>query len=465
MARLAVSGVLVGPCWWHRHIEAGDLGSHTYNAWLAQLVRAGHAPGLWLTGQYSNVLFDWMLDAATRWLGFGTGERLCVSVAVMVFFWGGFTLVSAFGGHNAWRTMPLLAMVSYGWTFHMGFFNYYIGLGLAFFAIAAICRNSRSGVLVSLALFPIVWLAHPLSAAVLACLSAYIVAAKLLPLRFHAFLLLGCSGVIAGARQYLAEHYDVRWENSDPFFLNGTDQFVLFGQKYALLAYGVLALLLSAWVTDLVTHRHRMERRAVPAQLYFLVLLIALWLPDYIPVKDYAAPLTMITLRLTAVCAVLACAWFAAIRPHAWQIAGLVAAAIVYFGMVYQDTGTLSRTEDAVESLVSGAANQRVILVVPPASYRASRIGHGHLVDRACVGRCFSFSNYEPASRAFRVRAADGNGIVIAKATDSAAMQMGTYIVRGNDLPVLSIYQCGPALTDICSRRLAEGDRNGRGAY
>jgi hypothetical protein len=30
---LLVSAIVLIPCFWHRHIEAGDLGSHTYIAW------------------------------------------------------------------------------------------------------------------------------------------------------------------------------------------------------------------------------------------------------------------------------------------------------------------------------------------------------------------------------------------------------------------------------------------------
>jgi len=30
---LLISIILLVPCYWHSHIEAGDLGSHMYNAW------------------------------------------------------------------------------------------------------------------------------------------------------------------------------------------------------------------------------------------------------------------------------------------------------------------------------------------------------------------------------------------------------------------------------------------------
>jgi len=45
---LILSFVLLFPCVWHPHIQAGDLGSHVYNAWLAQLAEQGNAPGVYV---------------------------------------------------------------------------------------------------------------------------------------------------------------------------------------------------------------------------------------------------------------------------------------------------------------------------------------------------------------------------------------------------------------------------------
>ena len=33
---LLISAAILIPCFWHSRIVAGDLGSHAYNAWLAQ---------------------------------------------------------------------------------------------------------------------------------------------------------------------------------------------------------------------------------------------------------------------------------------------------------------------------------------------------------------------------------------------------------------------------------------------
>src|ERR1700691_5213063 len=75
---LLVSVLILIPCFWHRHIEAGDLASHTYNAWLAQLIAKGQAPGLYFVVQWSNILFDVSLYHMGSLLGLLVGEKIIV---------------------------------------------------------------------------------------------------------------------------------------------------------------------------------------------------------------------------------------------------------------------------------------------------------------------------------------------------------------------------------------------------
>src|SRR6266849_5652076 len=137
--RLRVAIISVGlmiPCFWHRRIEAGDLGSHVYNAWLAQLIERGQAPGLHLARQWNNVLFDILLLKLGNLLGLAAAQKILVPLCVLIFFWGTFALISAVSRRPPWSLLPCLAMLAYGWTFNLGFFNYYLSLGLGFFAIA-----------------------------------------------------------------------------------------------------------------------------------------------------------------------------------------------------------------------------------------------------------------------------------------------------------------------------------------
>src|SRR5688572_5934984 len=119
VAYLAASILLVLPCFWQSRLQAGDLSSHIYNSWLAQLIERGEAPGLSVVSQTTNVLFDWLLSALFRAFGAGMAQRISVSLTVLVFAWGAFAFVSVVSQRRAWRFLPWIAMLAYGWVFHM----------------------------------------------------------------------------------------------------------------------------------------------------------------------------------------------------------------------------------------------------------------------------------------------------------------------------------------------------------
>src|SRR6266403_753035 len=133
---LAISAGLLVPCFWHRRIEAGDLASHVYNAWLAQLIEKGQAPGLYLVSRWDNVLFDFTLLHLGKLFGFSVAEKIAVYVCVLIFFWGVFAFVAAVTERAPWFLAPCIAMLAYGYSFNMGFMNYYLSLGLACFSLA-----------------------------------------------------------------------------------------------------------------------------------------------------------------------------------------------------------------------------------------------------------------------------------------------------------------------------------------
>ena len=62
-----------------------------------------------------------------------------------------------------------------------------------------------------------------------------------------------------------------------------------------------------------------------------------------------------------------------------------------------------------------------------------------HMIDRACIGHCFSYANYEPSTWQFRVRAVAPNPYVASAYIDSSNMQTGRYVVRPSDLPLYQV--------------------------
>src|SRR5712664_2873110 len=143
---LAVSAGLLIPCFWHRRIEAGDLGSHVYNAWLAQLIERGQAPGLYLARQWNNVLF--------------------------------------------------------------GFFNYYLSLGFGFFATAIVWSGRGKGLILVAPLAALALIAHPQGFVWLVGCIGYVVLWRVFPGTWKLAVPGAAILVVVVARRYLVSHYE-----------------------------------------------------------------------------------------------------------------------------------------------------------------------------------------------------------------------------------------------------------------
>lgn len=462
---LFVSALVVTPCLWHRHIEAGDLGSHVYNAWLVQRIEHGEAPGLAVIPQWHNVLFDNLLSGLGAVFSLPVGEKLAVSLAVLLFFWGMFALLCAAGRRPAWTFLPCIAMLTYGWTFHAGLFNYYISLGLSFFGIAVFWRGARWERLAAFAVAPVILLAHPLGLVSLFGFAGLIRASEALPTRYHFALPAIAGAVFFLADRYLAHHFLVLNPGWIEYLINGTDQIVIFGHRYSFLAGATLSFGFACLATEVLRRRQPAESwmtYSLPVNLYLSAQMGIFLLPSSILLPHYGAPLSMLLERLSLVSAVMGCCVLATLKPQRWHALGFGAIAAVFFVFLYQDTASLSRMEDEVDRLVEALPpGQRVLETISTEpSWRAYIAAH--MLDRACIGHCFAYGNYEPSSRQFRVRAEQENQIVMTSYDDTESMERGTYTVKPSDLPAYQVYQCSLTVWDLCIRPLSPGETNNR---
>ena len=273
---LASLAVLV-PCFWQSRLQAGDLSSHTYNAWLAQLIGMGQAPGLGMAPQHTNVLFDLLLSALFRSFGAAAAQRIAVSVCVLVFFWGAFASVAA-AARRSWALAPIFTLTA----------------------------------------------------------AAMVV------------------------------------------------------------------------------------------------------IPNSILIPGYNHQLAYVAERMSLPLGVLICAMLASLPVRLVHTAALGAVAMVFFGFLYADESRLNEFEDQVDRVVMQLpAWQRVVLSVGDSGLQVNALTH--MIDRACIGRCWSYANYEPASAQFRIRVIGKTGIVADTDADANGLQNGAYVVKPNDLPMYQI--------------------------
>ena len=266
------------------------------------------------------------------------------------------------------------------------------------------------------------------------------------------------------AARYYFWHHDIVQARDDPFyFFNGSDQLLLFGPRYAIPEFALLVFIFSALAANFFRRRWgqiHWADFALPVQLYVVVCIAVILLPDGIRFPYQPSALALFTERLTSVSAALLCCLLGALQPRKWHLLATAAIAAIFFTFLYQDTATINRMEAQVEQLVRTVPrNSRVLATLKP-PFPDSRVLVQHIADRACIGQCFSYGNYEPASAQFRVRTTPDNLYAMSSFDAAVNMEDGSYEVQPQDLPAYQVYQCSQDGKRLCIRPLAAGEMN-----
>jgi len=465
---LLLSAGIVLPCVWHRRIEAGDLPSHVYNAWLAQLIGSGQAPGLYIARQWQNVLFDVTLLRVANLVGLVVAQRIVVAVCVLVFFWGAFAFINTMSERSPWLLTPCIAMLAYGYSFSMGFMNYYLSLGLACAGLAIVSCGRRVHWFVGLVIALLALLAHPIGFLWMVSMLVYIHVRKRVPGWWKLGLPLAAISVFAAVKWYTSHHPSLfaDWDRGPFYLYNGADQLALYGQRYFYLAGAAFSFGVVCVAADLFSRRFAAadwKGFELPFELYAVTFCATALLPENLRPSVNAGWIGVLGSRLTTISAILGLCILASLKPRKWHLAGFGLVAVSFFAFLYQDTGWLNQLEVNAEKLVENLpAGTR--LIVTARGSADSRIAFvGHTIERACIGHCFSYANYEPASGEFRIRVRKGSRVAIASTDLGEDMSSGEYELDDTDLPMKQIYQCDAGdLTKLCIRDLVAGETNGR---
>jgi hypothetical protein len=454
LARIAALSLLVlAPCLWHSRIQAGDLSSHVYNAWLIEQIEQRPVPGLVIVPRYSNVLFDIMLSNGMHLYGADNGQKFAVAVCVLIFFWGSFAFVGTAAGRTVWWIAPYLAMLSYGWVFHMGFFNFFLSLGLVLIALSTWLTGRMTPRAISFLLLTLAWTAHPLP--VVWALGVAI-ALKLAQRYPCAMFPVGVS-VLVAIHFGIASRYPTRWSWDQIALMTGADQLILFGSAYAMVA--LCALLLAITVIWRRVRKFGIASlfRSPEMQVFGLLSITILAMPAAIRISSSRWPLGYLPERMSLTAAVMACVVMARGPVARLQAASCWILLAAYGILLYGDTSGFNRLEDAVTAKVSLLKpGQSVVIAGGIPDMRVNMLAH--MVDRACIGHCFSYANYEPCTFDFRLRATGRNSVAAANCDDSFAMQTRTYIVNQEDPALVQVNICPGdhvVLTELHSGQLA----------
>jgi hypothetical protein len=392
-------------------------------------------------------------------------EKIVVSFAVLVFFWGCFSFLAEASGNPPWKLAPFLFVLAYGYPLHMGFMNYYLSIGFAFFALALAWRGG-AGNWFAAAVSAISLVAHPIGFVLFVTIAAYVFLWRHLSRRTRRALPAIAIIPFFSMRVFFASHpaLEASWRPTSFLQLLGQDQLDLFGHRYLVLSWLVLVwaviIVLAAIYDWIFRAKPPSVALRLAVELYLLAVIATFCLPENFRVGLYAGWIGLLVSRLTLVAAIFGLLVLASLPLPRWSVHGNIICALLFFLFLYQDTGKLDRMESNARSVIQSLPlGTRIVAVAnPPDDWRIEFIYHS--IERACIGRCFSFANYEPSSLQFRIRALPGNYIVTTSVDQSDDMSSGDYIVQKEDLPLTSIYQCNEAdFTQLCALALRAGQK------
>jgi hypothetical protein len=283
----------------------------------------------------------------------------------------------------------------------------------------------------------------------------------------------GAIVLLLAFRWYLHRRVDLAadWNSGLPLWQsNGADQLMVYGDRYETLASLALAFGAVCLLIEVVRNLRNADwwrGLALPAELYFLAFFAVATFPENFRVSMYAAWIGLLVSRLTAICAILGLIVLGRAQLREWTIAGFIVIGTAYFLFLGIDTRALSDLEANAEAAVATLpAETRIIptLRADP-DWRVEFVSH--VADRACIRRCFVYSNYEPSSKQFRVRVSPGATFIVTdSAEDADDMQGGAYEIDRKDLPVKQLYQCDLAdWTKLCLHDLKEAENTGQHGY
>jgi len=334
--------------------------------------------------------------------------------------------------------MPAIVVLAYGWVLHMGLFDFYVSLGLCFWALALAWELKPRRVAAAVPVLIVAYVAHGLPVAWTVALLAYLWLARRMTPPRRALLMAASLAAMVAARVVVTGMMSYIWLPQQIVMITGTDQLWVFDGKYLVPFLGLLLVSALLLVRLLRASGARNVVSGLPFQIGVLTAAGVFIVPTRLQIPGYNHALVYIAERMSLAVGICLCALLAAAPMRAYHRCTMGVVALLFFGFLYRDEGALNAFEDRMTRLVSQLPpGQRVVSAINDPTLRISALTH--MIDRACLGRCYSYANYEPSTAQFRVRAVAENPIVVSTYGDSSNLQDGSYVVKERDLPLYQV--------------------------
>jgi len=337
-----------------------------------------------------------------------------------------------------WHLLPCIGMLAYGWVYHMGFFNFYLSLGLCFWGLSLVWDWSARRLAMATPVFVAAYVAHALPVVWAACLVGYLLIARNLSPRLRVYLVAASLIAMVLLHAVIGRTMVTQWSLQQIDLSTGVDQVWVFDSKYYVVMVGLVVVWGLLFLNVIHLSGARQVVSGIPFQLCTISAAGVFILPTAVLLPGFQHSLAFIAERMSLGVGVCVCALLGAARPKRLEMYALALVTMVFFGFLYRDERALNSFEDRMQDTVAKLApGRRVISAVQDSGLRVNALAH--MIDRVCIGHCYSYANYEPSTAQFRIRAKARNPYVAYSYEQSWELQMGVYVVRESDLPLYQV--------------------------
>ena len=272
------------------------------------------------------MLFDLWLDGLADSFRCKCAEKIAVSLAVLIFFWGMFASRLCRHATPALVFVPVHRDVCLWLLLPHGIHEFLHFAGPGVFWHRDFLARQRLGPLVPVALAPLIMLAHPLGFAWLVAGSAYVAMAEADSATLSDFAAgsRGPSSLLCRPLLFLAPRYragagwsPLLFQRSGPISSCSARDMRFRNSRFSYLSSCALG---ARFLQPALGRLSDGRTTQCPLQLYVIVCLAVILLPDGIRFPHQPSSLALLTERLTSVSAALLCCLLGAVQPRKWHL-------------------------------------------------------------------------------------------------------------------------------------------------
>jgi hypothetical protein len=244
-----------------------------------------------------------------------------------------------------------------------------------------------------------------------------------------------------------------RWSFQQITLSTGADQVNVFDAKYSTVFVGLLLVWALLFLQLIKRAGAKQVLVSLPFQFFVLSAAGVFIIPTLVLLPGFQHALVFIAERMSLGVAICVCALLGRAEPRKLERYAMAAVVLVFFGFLYRDERILNSFEDQMQDVVAGLPEgQRVVSAVDDPTLRTNPLTH--MIDRVCIGHCYSYANYEPSTTQFRLRVIAPNPYIISTYDASHELQMGAYVVKESDVPLYQLFLNERGLFSVRSLRI-----------